>query len=47
MDASEGDALQKKYHFRTVPMFLMYYHTKLVYASNNIRYDTATTYIRR
>ena len=30
MDASEGSVLQKKYDFRTVPMFLMFYEGKLV-----------------
>ncbi|GMH36418.1 hypothetical protein BSKO_04286 [Bryopsis sp. KO-2023] len=37
VDASEGWTLQLRYDFRTVPMFLMYYGGKLVYASNAIR----------
>lgn len=38
LDASEGKVLQDRYHFRTVPMFLMFYEGRLVFASNNIRW---------
>lgn len=37
VDGSESRQLQKRYGFRTVPMFLMFYQGKLVYASNSIR----------
>ncbi|EFJ47483.1 hypothetical protein VOLCADRAFT_91846 [Volvox carteri f. nagariensis] len=37
VDASEGNTLQDKYGFRTVPMFLMFFEGKLVFASNNVR----------
>jgi len=36
VDASEGNWLQKKYDFRTVPMLLMYYEGKLVRATNSL-----------
>ncbi|GFR47162.1 hypothetical protein Agub_g8853, partial [Astrephomene gubernaculifera] len=35
LDASEGNTLQDRYGFRTVPMFLAFYEGKLVWASNN------------
>eukprot|EP00775_Hariotina_reticulata_P012617 gene12617-12747_t len=37
IDGSESRELQQKHGFRTVPMFLFYYHGKLVYAGNSIR----------
>lgn len=37
VDASEGNILQDRYGFRTVPMFLMFYEGNLVFASNNVR----------
>ncbi len=37
VDASEGNLLQDRYGFRTVPMFLMVYDGRLVAATNNIR----------
>ncbi|GIM00672.1 hypothetical protein Vretimale_5616, partial [Volvox reticuliferus] len=40
VDASEGNMLQDKFGFRTVPMFLMFFEGKLAFASNNIRTET-------
>lgn len=37
VDASEGNLLQERYGFRTVPMMLMHYGGKLVTASNSLR----------
>ncbi|KAG2493253.1 hypothetical protein HYH03_008391 [Edaphochlamys debaryana] len=37
LDASEGNTLQDRYGFRTVPMFLCFYEGRLVAASNNVR----------
>ncbi|GLC33165.1 hypothetical protein PLESTB_000363600 [Pleodorina starrii] len=37
VDASEGNTLQDRYGFRTVPMFLLFYQGKLVAATNNVR----------
>lgn len=36
VDASEGNWLQNKYVFKSVPMFLMFFQGHLVYADNNI-----------
>ncbi|PNH03871.1 hypothetical protein TSOC_010027 [Tetrabaena socialis] len=40
VDASEGNTLQDRYGFRTVPMFLMFYEGRLVLASNNVRTES-------
>ncbi|KAG2450484.1 hypothetical protein HYH02_004985 [Chlamydomonas schloesseri] len=37
VDASEGNLLQDRYGFKTVPMLLMFYEGKLVAATNNVR----------
>ncbi|PNW80556.1 hypothetical protein CHLRE_07g322550v5 [Chlamydomonas reinhardtii] len=37
VDASEGNLLQDRYGFRTVPMLLLFYEGRLVAATNNIR----------
>ena len=37
VDGSENRELQKRYGFRTVPMFLMYYQGQLVSAGNELR----------